>query len=434
MNWYLVFPLLFSVICFFILFDFYRRKNGVFQAPFIFTLSSMLMMLPQMSFIAIDSYYDSYLLWDLSFCMITGTIAFAKGFDRAQFKHFICCYDVSLKKSKWLFVVMFVIGIICAYYSYIEIESHYQNIATDFRKNSRFQVLNFFVIYLDVSFYFALNYLLRRYKNSRIAYVILILGTVYYLYRIIFNARRAVTVQLILNTGLFLTLLKPKYESIIKKLIVLFFIVGTIGQASIGIVRGNLHRNDDEKIEINYIDNYLSSYYDVDLIHGMDLGNGALLIKYCKDNMNYNYGLFLWNDIVTWYFPKFIFGEQGKKSLMVFDYNNDYIEKITHGVTTQTGYFQAFSAFGYFGFVVFYFTGYLIGFIWNRAKVSTLYMIIYMCFVYNLPNLSSHGFSYIFGQIEIFLLFCMPLLIKYIHLKYINVSLGKHEGIISSSR
>lgn len=47
----------------------------------------------------------------------------------------------------------------------------------------------------------------------------------------------------------------------------------------------------------------------------MDLGNAALFIKHAKDNSTYTFGLSFWDDIVTWYFPSFIFGKQGKENL-----------------------------------------------------------------------------------------------------------------------
>ena len=152
----------------------------------------------------------------------------------------------------------------------------------------------------------------------------------------------------------------------------------------------------------------------------MDLGNGALLIKYTKDNMNYDFGLFLWNDIVTWYCPSFLFGKDGKESLKILDYNTSYIRRVTHGITTCTSYYFAFAAFSYLGFVLFYAVGFMLGFIWNRAKYSLLFLTLYLSLMYNLPNLASHGFSYIIGNIETFLLFCVPVIYPYIYSKQLR--------------
>lgn len=129
-----------------------------------------------------------------------------------------------------------------------------------------------------------------------------------------------------------------------------------------------------------------------------------------KDNFAFNFGLFLWDDIVTWYFPSFIFGKDGKKALMMAGEEDSYIESVTHNVSTETGYYQAFSAFGYLGFIMFYALGYLFGYIWKRSQVSSLYLIIYLCLMFHIPSLASHGFSFVMGQIETFLIFCLPII------------------------
>lgn len=156
------------------------------------------------------------------------------------------------------------------------------------------------------------------------------------------------------------------------------------------------------------------------MVHGMDLGNGALFIKHTKDHLAYNFGLFLWDDIVTWYFPSFIFGKDGKQALMLAGEEDDYIESVTHNVSTETGYYQAFSAFSYLGFIMFYAIGYVFGFIWKRTRESSLYLIVYLCFMFYIPSLASHGFSFVMGQIETFIIFCLPIIYRFTFLKRIS--------------
>ena len=105
----------------------------------------------------------------------------------------------------------------------------------------------------------------------------------------------------------------------------------------------------EEKEQIDIWENYKQSYISPNLVHGMDLGNAALFIKHAKDNSTYTFGLSFWDDIVTWYFPSFIFGKQGKEDLKLAGTNDKYITSVTHNVTTQTGYYEAFEAFWYLG-------------------------------------------------------------------------------------
>lgn len=146
----------------------------------------------------------------------------------------------------------------------------------------------------------------------------------------------------------------------------------------------------------------------------MDLGNAALFIKHAKDNSTYTFGLSFWDDIVTWYFPSFIFGKQGKEDLKLAGTNDKYITSVTHNVTTQTGYYEAFEAFWYLGFILFYIFGYIFGYVWKRIGYSSLYLIVYLCFMFHIPSLASHGFSFVVGQIETFIVFCLPIIGKFI--------------------
>ena len=88
---------------------------------------------------------------------------------------------------------------------------------------------------------------------------------------------------------------------------------------------------------------------------GMDLGNAALGIDYCFQKNEYNYGSFIWNGFVFNYIPKRLVGENIKTSLIIPFEADKYIQALTNGITCTTGYYDAFSAFSWFGFFVFYF-------------------------------------------------------------------------------
>jgi hypothetical protein len=432
-NVYLLLLAFYIITCLWVVIKFYKRDKGVFQAPFIFSLASMLMMVPQFCVIIYNPYYNPEILWDLTYCMVTGTIAFSLGWDKAQRKPIYKCKDIKLQDSKWIFFLLFLIGVYCSIQSSIQAANFFSSGGDNIRGNHTFQIFLFFRLYFDVGLFYALTYIIKEKKIPLFIYIIVIIGCLYYLYIIGVYARRSLVVKLFMSLGLLLIVIRPQWQNIIKIIVVIFFITGTIYQASIGSIRNNL-QNSAEKENINIWENYKQSYIAPNLVHGMDLGNGALFIKYTKEHNTYNGGLFLWNDIVTWYCPSFIFGKEGKENLKLAEWNNKYIEEITHGVTTTTGYYQAFAAFWYFGFIAFYALGLILGHIWKRIEYSSLYLILYLCFMYNIPNISSHGFSYVIGQIETFLVFCLPIIYHYTYNKRYFSSHKGHKRLFNYNK
>lgn len=424
-NIYLFLLFLYILSCLWVIKRYYKRELGVFQAPFIFSLASMLMMAPQFCVIIYNPYYDPELLWDLTYCMITSTLALSFGWEKAQRKNVVVCRDINLRQSKTTFFLLFLIGLFCAIQSYGQVLDHFASGESDIRGNHTYQVLLFFMIYFDFGMFYALTYIIREKKPSKLVKLMLVIASAYYLFIILVLARRTIVVKLFMSLGLLLSMIRPNLSKKIKVLVLLFFTFGTIYQASISNIRSNLHGDDEDKQEINVWENYKQSYYAPSLVHGMDLGNGALFIRHTKEHYAYNFGLFLWDDIVTWYFPSFIFGKDGKQDLMLAGAEDSYIESITHNVTTETGYYQAFSAFGYLGFIMFYAIGYLFGYIWRRARESSLYLMVYLCFMFHIPSLASHGFSFVMGQIETFLIFCLPLIYRYTYFKKISLNSTK---------
>lgn len=424
---YLFLLLIYITTCLWVMKRYYKRNLGVFQAPFIFSLASVLMMTPQFCVIIFNPYYDSELLWDLTYCMVTCTLALSFGWEKAQTKVVTDCCDINLRQSKIVFFILFMIGFYCAIQSYGQVLEHFASGESDIRGNHTYQVLLFFMIYFDFGMFYALTYVIKEKKHSKLVILMLVIASLYYLFIILVLARRTIVVKLFLSLGLLLSMIRPKCSKKVKIFIVLFFTFGTVYQASISNIRGNLHSDTEDRQEINVWENYKESYYAPSLVHGMDLGNGALFIKHTKENYAYNFGLFLWDDIVTWYFPSFIFGKDGKQSLMMAGEEDAYIESITHNVSTETGYYQAFSAFGYLGFIMFYALGYLFGYVWKRTRESSLYLIVYLCFMFHIPSLASHGFSFVMGQIETFIIFCLPIIYRFTFLKRIQTNKIKNN-------
>lgn len=422
-NHYLILLATYIFTCCWVIKRYYGKTLGAFQAPFIFSLASMMMMIPQFCVIIYNPYYNPDLLYDLTYCMCTSTLAFSFGFEKSTKKSVHICRDLDLKKSRYVFFFMFLVGLYCAIQSYGQVLNHFASGESDIRDNHTYQVLLFFMLYFDIGVFYALTYIIKERKVPKFIYLMLTIGGLYYMYIILVLARRIIVVKLLLSLGLLTSIVRPKWQNKIKSFVVIIFTLGCVYQASISNIRANLHAGESATAETNVWENYKKSFYAPDLTHGMDLGNAALFIRHCKDEYNYNFGLFLWDDIVTWYMPKFIFGEAGKKAMkVVSEDERKYIDSICHGVSTQTGYYQSFAAFSYFGFILFYILGMVIGFIWRRIEYSSLYLLIYLCLMYHMPSLASHGFSYVIGQVETFLIFCYPLIYTFTLKKKVNTS------------
>lgn len=59
-----------------------------------------------------------------------------------------------------------------------------------------------------------------------------------------------------MSLGILVAMLKPRWQKAIKIIIILFFTTGTIYQASIALIRGNLRDNKEEKEQIDIWENY----------------------------------------------------------------------------------------------------------------------------------------------------------------------------------
>ena len=141
-----------------------------------------------------------------------------------------------------------------------------------------------------------------------------------------------------------------------------------------------------------------------------DRGNAALGIDYCFQKNEYNYGSFIWNGFVFNYIPKRLVGENIKTSLIIPFEADKYIQALTNGITCTTGYYDAFSAFSWFGFFVFYFLARIFAWIRKRGSYSTLYMTLFFYMLANSTVGVTHGLQLIFAKIEFLILLFLSLI------------------------
>lgn len=404
---------IYIIVSLIVIIKYYKRKNGIFQAPFLFSLSSVLMMTPQFSTIILNPYYDADLTYILSYVMITGTIAFAYGFDKQYAKSIYKCLDLSLDKAKNVFILFFIIGL----YATIKGKGVWMNQLSGGARTA-------FIIYvnlanlLDLAFLYSVVSILRYKKFTWLNGIFIGSYFYYNFYTILMLARRNVAIRLFVILGFLYANFRPQFEKYIKIGITCFFIIGVFYSSSIGNIRSNLSGKTDTPI--NFKENFIKSFNSKDVKLGMDLGNGALGINYCYEHISYDLGFKVWNDFIQLFVPRFIVGSELKNSLKINFEHENYANNLCHGITTKTIFYDAFSAFSFFSFMMFYWIGWLLGYIWNRCKYSNYHLLLYLFLMTQIPNLASHGVGAILGRLELFIIIVIPVLWKYISTKMIS--------------
>lgn len=403
--WFLLF--IWSLTALYYIITYYKRSMGVFQAPFLFAIAALVMDLSQFTSIIFNPYYKKDILFALTIVMVSSFIAFAKGWEKALHKKLDSCYDLNIESAKILMIFLFLIGFYASYKNY----GTWMNTLSS-ADRTKFLIYVNLSIFLDLAFFYSVTYIMTKKKFSIPIILILIGASFFYMSSIILLARRSVLLKLMLSICMMICIIKPHTQNKIKIIVLTIFILGNIASSSIADYRSSLSGKSNTNID--YIENFKMSFTNKDLTVGMDLGNAAQAIEYCRTNNDYNYALTIWNNFVQLYVPRFLVGQSFKDSLIFKFEHETYAQSLTHGVTTLTGFYDSFSAFSFLGFIIFYILGYILGRIWVKLKYSKLYLILYLILLPNIPHLASHGINYILGKLELFWFFLMPILIIYV--------------------
>lgn len=390
---------LFILVNIIIMIVFYRRDLGVFQAPFLVACIGLTIMLPQLTTIYFNPYYDSTLIYKISYVMITCNIAFAIGFNigrKRKAPKTIRSFDLS--KMQYLTLLFSIIG-----FSTIFIYGDSMSGSIDTVIAANLKVFAF--VGMSMSFV-----TLASGHKKPIVYASLVLSIIPVInYAFFIKGSRTDSLILFMDTFLYLSLTFPRKGKKIKLLVFSFLLFGSILSASITELR-HIVKGTDENEQISFWQTFSKSFVENETELGMDLGNAAIGVEYCYENNAYDYGLQIWNGFVFNYIPKRFVGESVKESLY---YGVDYqriIPQLTHNVTTMTGYFYAFAAFSFYGFFFFGVIGYAIGAIWSMAKYSVMYRFLYFFVFTMVPAMVSHGLQLFFSNLEFFFIFLYPMM------------------------
>ena len=400
----------------FILYWYYKKDYGVFQAPFLVAYTSIFVLLPQLATIYSVDYYHTDTLGIFIYVLLSCNIAFVIGFEFAKQKYKVSNYTlIRFSKIKVLLYVFACIG----FYSIFMWSDTYQGSDNVIQANMR--------SFASYAFCLTCPFLIQRHPPKQV-WAIIILCVIPIAYFAFFvKGSRGSTLFLILVFSLILSIKYPSKRFAIKKGTLLILIIGAIASASIVLIRHFLVGNPDSNGKISLsgvtlLSNYEASFNNEDISVGMDLGNAAIGIDFLSTSMDVDYGItYIWDNFIQNYVPRRVVGESFKKSLKLSLVNDDgFVERQTCGITTMTGYYYAYRSFNILAPLLFLFIGILIGYIWAGRSYSMFNLFVYLVIFSNVPLFITHGPGYIYNGIEFLLIFMYPFIRGGIYKKQIG--------------
>lgn len=99
-------------------------------------------------------------------------------------------------------------------------------------------------------------------------------------------------------------------------------------------------------------------------------------------------------------------------------------DELCKGVTCMTGYYDAFSAFSYFGFLIYFILGFFYGRCFYLAQFSSFYLFLYLFLLNSSAIIMTHGIQLMVARLEFLFILVIPLLLI---CQYINKIQFKYE-------
>lgn len=416
--------LLFIALNIYIIIRYYRRGIEIFSPCMLVAVMSLTQLLPQLTTIYFHPHYNKNILYNLLIVMISCNIALMVGYEYGRNKGMPAkpLWNLYIKKMDIPIFILSLAGTL-ATFMYMGVVQN-----ADWVIASQFESLG--IIGLSLG-------LVKAYKGypSKLLYISLITASVpIAIFAFVIKGSRNNAFVLLVMWLLYWALVSKKNRKMIANLFLGIFLLGGIASLSIIDIRNQVvHSNNSLKniTEINYLSNFKSAFTNSYTPVGMDLGNAAEGIDYCYKNNKYNFGLFLWNGFVFNYVPRRIVGEEIKNGLMSEPEDLELKNKLCKGVTCMTGYYDAFSAFSYFGFILYFIIGFFYGRSFYLAQFSNFYLFLYLFLLNSSAIIMTHGIQLMAARIEFLFVLIIPLLLC---CKYKNKIQLKNETFITNIR
>ena len=359
------------------------------------------------SLFLIHSYYgteaDSFMTLPL-IMFILCNYAFYYGFNKAQEKaggnQTFETFDLS--RVKIVVLIFAVVGL----YATLKNRGAYQGGFVE----GVYVILSFFTSYFIISMNVVFTCIFKRYKIPFYFYFIIVIALYLQIEQFVSIARRAQAMQTLLTCAFFYFLMHDvaKYKRF-KWVVPFVFIVGFFLNSQVSLYRSNAYSKEmtiwENVNSIDFFNKETSTFVD---FYGNEVHNAMIGINDISSNLSFDYGLFNWNEIVHDFVPKVIVGSDIKAALMVDFGGSKQAEKLQSSGATMTGYYDAFSSFGYFGWVKFLLIGYLMGYFWRKRETSVNYLLLYVCLFSPVMEIISHGSHYPISRLVFYYAFAYP--------------------------
>lgn len=397
--------LIFVTTCIVIIVVNIREKDGVLRAPSIAALISLFSIGPQMIQTLVNPFFNKTILpiffLFISICLISFHLGFKKGMVMKS--EITKLRQLEAGDNKYICIIFCIFGFI-ALLAYKGIIGGMDWVIAGFLQSLG-------VISIFLSFNKIKNYGL---KDSKLYIIILLISTwcvIDYAFNI--KGSRTRIFYIIIFTCLYLSRIYPIKAKLICNLVLYVFILGSVASFSMGDYRKDIDKPFLERISLEQIvQNYkLNLFGQIKVsLNGQDLYNGAQYADFCWETNNYNYGLFIWNGLVFNYIPQRFVGQNVKDSLMSPLEDREKVNSLTHGVTTVTGFGEAFAAYSIFGGLIFYVIAFFFGRWWQRSFISDFYLMLYAYSIMYLAPLITHGIVYFISPLVFFWIVIFPIL------------------------
>lgn len=383
--------LLFIAECLFLIIWGNIKPERVYEYPYLAGLVLIAIILVQLIGFINSQKIDSLILIKLQFMIILCTAALYFGYKKGQKKASLFNWEFQNKRLLISSVILSSIGGVFLFlYSRLPLEyisGYISGIAV---------IYNFFGMTLLYGFSIALLLYLRT--KSKLALLIVLVDSFFYLDRIFIAGRRAETFEFIF--AIFLAMWFVKKILIPRKYILLFFLIGILLLYSTADYRKiTLESNKfywEDILKVPFFENikYIISN------GGYEVEAAAYEIAATDNKKSFDFGLSQWDRIIYTYFPSYLYGYNFKESLM-FNINKDISFKefgfARMKSTTKTGFTDAFQSFWYFGFINFFLIAFIMGKLYYSArKGKIIYQIFYILILSKSLMVITHSTSWFF--------------------------------------
>ncbi|MFC7053961.1 hypothetical protein ACFQI3_14805 [Hansschlegelia quercus] len=390
---------LFALLCLGILVAGLRRREGVYEYPFLAGAIAIAFLLPQLPGLADNMFlpadgFAKTLIFTI-FCIAVIPIGW-----RSAARPLIAA-PIPLSESR-LFIASAILSAAGAGF-YVAVGRLPPETMVSTTISGVPVVLLFFSKMLVFGFAIAALCMVRRPSWPWLA---IVLGdSILYLDRIVVTGKRGEALEYVLIVAMSFWFLRGLVLP--RALVVAGLFFGVLGMTSTEDYRAITRRGETPTLEtLSQID--VSANFETLLSSGgAEFQNAIMRIDLVSSSQGFDYGLFHWNELVMAFVPAQLVGETTKRSLLIE--TPEAIDRfyLPSTGTTQTGFADAFGSFGYLGFLKFFAIAWLMRRLHRGASLGDASsQIIYMLSVVPAMNVLSHHTNWIvtaWVQMAIFL-------------------------------